>query len=278
MKLEDLKKMATLLRIDILDMTHRVGSGHIGGTLSAVDILAALYLGEINGHPVMRFDADKPGCSNQDYFVLSKAHAAPAWYAVLAEVGFFPKIELNYFRQPGALLQATPSFKIQGVSVPAASFGQGLSIANGLALSLKMDKAPNRVYCLMGDGELQEGQVWEAALTTVHHQLSNVILFIDYNRLQADGEIKGIKNIEPIPEKWQAFGWKVITVVDGNNVAEILQAIEMAWRIPKQPVMILARTVKGKGVPFAENRASYHGVALSTEEMKEALRHLETKV
>lgn len=275
MKLSDLQKLVSLLRMDVLDMTHKAGSGHVGGSLSALDIMASLYFGEINEEPVLCYNSANPGFEGQDYFVLSKGHAAPALYAILAEAGFFDRSELDYFRQPGALLTPSPTMRIPGVCVPTGLLGSGLSVANGIALGLKMDKAKNRVYCLLGDGELQEGQVWEAALTTAHHQLTNVTLIIDWNKLAVDGEVKATKNVEPIQDKFEAFGWKVINILDGHNIFQILKAIENAWRMPRSPVVIIAPTIKGKGVPFMENRVHYHAAALSDEEMREATVCLE---
>lgn len=275
MKIEELKKLAVLLRLETIEAIHRANSGHTGGAMSAMDMLAVLYFGEINGKPVMKYDAKKPDWQEQDYFIMSKGHAAPALYAVLAEAGFFPREELKHLRQVNSLLQGHPVLKIPGVNATTGSLGQGLSVANGIALAAKLDRAKNRVYCMMGDGELQEGQIWEAAMTAAHYQLDNLIGLVDLNGLQIDGSTREVMNVEPVQDKFEAFGWKVIRVREGNDVEALLKAMEKAWKTQRQPTLILAHTVKGKCIPFAEGKVCYHGVALSPEEMAVAREELE---
>lgn len=278
MQVSELKKTATRLRIDILKMIHKANSGHPGGSLSVIDILVALYFGEINGQRVLNYDPNKPDFEGRDYCVLSKGHASPALYAVLAEAGFFPKEELGHFRQINSLLQGHPVIKIPGVCMTTGSLGQGLAVSNGIALSLRIDKRPNQVYCILGDGECQEGQVWEAAMASAHYKLDNLCAFLDFNKLQIDGEVAKVMNIEPIVDKFIAFGWKVIRVTDGHNFDMILDAVDQAWKTVRRPTIIVADTIKGKGIPFAENKVSYHGTALSDEEMEVAVPWLEKQV
>lgn len=275
---KELKLKATRLRVDILQMIHKANSGHTGGSLSAIDIITALYYGDIDGQPLMKVDPKKPSWDFQDYFILSKGHAAPALYAVLADKGFFPKDELNYLRKINSMLQGHPVRKIPGVTMTTGSLGQGLSAANGIAMCLKMERKENRVYCMLGDGELQEGQVWEAAMAAAHFKSDNLIAIIDKNELQIDGPVRAIMSVDPLAAKFESFGWKVIQVVDGHDFKELLKAFEKALKVQRQPVCIIANTIKSKGVPFAENKCSYHGVALSTQEMAEAIPILERQI
>lgn len=276
--LQFLKQKATQARIDVLETIHRAEGGHPGSSLSMIDLLVGLYYGKIQGLPIMQYDARKPGSQDQDYFVLSKGHAAPAWYAVLADLGFFDKAELDHFRQANSMLQAHPSKKIPGVPLSAGSLGHGFSSAIGLAMALKAERATNRVFVLLGDGELQEGQIWEAALTAAHYRLDNVVAIIDANGLQLDGTLRSVMNVEPIADKFEAFGWKTIPVRDGHDFEEILAGFEKAFDVQRRPTAIIARTVKGKGVSFMENKASYHGVALSDQEMAEAIPMLKAEL
>ncbi len=274
----ELHNKATQLRIECLKCIHKANSGHTGGSLSAMDILTALYYGEVNGRPVMKYDPHKPGWEGQDYFIMSKGHAAPALYAVLADLGFFDKSELDYLRQVNAMLQGHPVLKIPGVTMTTGSLGQGFAAAHGLALALKMDRAKNRVFTLLGDGELQEGIVWETAMSAAHFKSDNLIAFIDNNELQIDGFTRSVMNVEPITDKFESFGWKVIPVKNGHDFDELLDAIDRALITTRKPVAIVCSTVKGKGVTFAERNASYHGVALSKEEMEEAIPALERQI
>lgn len=274
----ELHKKATQLRIDCLKTIHKAASGHTGGSLSAMDILVALYYGELRGQPIMKFDPHKPGWEEQDYFILSKGHAAPALYTVLADLGFFDKNELNYLRQVNAMLQGHPVLKIPGVTMTTGSLGQGFAAAHGLALSLKIDRKKNNVFTMLGDGELQEGIVWETAMSAAHYKSDNLIAFIDNNELQIDGFTRSVMNVEPIVDKFESFGWKAMPVKNGHDFEELLLAIDRAIQTTRKPVAIICSTIKGKGVTFAESKASYHGVALSKEEMAEAIPALEKEL
>lgn len=226
----------------------------------------------------MRYDPKKPQWDGRDYFILSKGHGCPALYTVLAHLGFFPKEELNHLRQINSLLEGHPVNKIPGIEATTGPLGQGLSFGNGIALALKMDKKSNRVYVLLGDGELQEGQIWEAAMTSSQYKLDNVTVFVDNNKLQQTNFVRSIKPVEPIGPKFAAFGWNVINVANGHDFDEIRDAIRRARKTKLKPTVLVCETVKGKGVPFAEHKASYHGVALSKEEMAEAIPILEKEL
>lgn len=273
-----LKKTSVQLRIEVLEMLNRAQSGHLGGSLSALDMLILLYYGQLPAGPIMNFDVDKPGWDGQDYFILSKSHAAPALYAVLADIGFIDKEELKHLRQVNGMLTAHPSKKIPGVPICSGTPGHGLSAAVGLAMALKADKLPNRVFCMVGDGELHEGLVWEAAMAASHHKLDNLILLVDWNDLQMDGMIRGITGIDPIGDKFQAFGWTAIPVWDGHDFEQLLFAYERALENQRRPSVIIAKTVKGKGVVFAENKPSYHAEVLSNQEMAEAVPRLQLEL
>lgn len=273
-----LKKTAIRLRMDILEMLHKAGSGHLGGSLSIVEMLVSLYYGRLPQGPVMRYDSGKPGWEGQDYLVLSKGHASAAWYAVLADRGFFDKSELDYFSQVNSMLQAYPSKKVPGVPVSSGAPGFGLSAAVGLALALKQEKQTNKVFCIVGDGELQEGRIWESMLVASQNRLDNLIVMIDWNGLQAEGLTRGIVSVEPITDKLQYFGWKTIQVTDGHDVDELLSALERALEVQRKPTAIIARTIKGKGVAFAENKAFYHSEVLSEQEMAEAMPMLQQEL
>lgn len=243
-------------------------SGHPGGSLSIADILAVLYYDE------MKVDVTNPKREGRDRFVLSKGHAAPALYAVLAEKGYFPKEELLTLRKFGGHLQGHPDMKkVPGVEISTGSLGQGLSVANGMALNAKIFKEEYRVYTILGDGELQEGQVWEAAMTAAHYSLDNLCAFVDSNNLQIDGNVDSIMGVEPLDKKWAAFGWNVISI-NGHDFPEILSALEAARTCKGKPTMIIAKTVKGKGVSFMENVCGFHGVAPTAEETEKALAEL----
>lgn len=273
-----LTDMSLRLRIDVLEMLNNAGSGHVGGSLSAIDMIIALYYGELQSGPVINCDPEKPGWEDQDYFVLSKAHAAPALYAVLAEKGFFPKEELKHFRQLNSMLQAYPVRKIPGIAVDSATPAHGLSAALGLAMSLKMDKRENRVFCMVGDGELQDGQIWECALVAAQFRLDNLVLIVDHNDLQMDGLVRGVVAVDPIADKFQSFGWKTIPVRDGHDYEELIFAYERALENQRRPSVVIAKTVKGKGVVFAENKAYYHAEVFSDQEMCEAVPKLKAEI
>lgn len=259
---QDLKKKAAELRMDALRMISKAGSGHTGGSMSAMDILVALYYG------IGRADQKKE--DDKDYVILSKGHGVPAQYAILADLGYFDKDELEHLRQVGAMLQGHPCPKIPGITLATGSLGQGFSAAHGLALSLKLDKKPNQVFAILGDGELQEGIVWETAMSAGHYMSDNLIAIVDNNKLQIDGTNRQIMNVDPIQAKFESFGWRVIQVTDGHDFKQLLPAIERAKKNERQPTCIWCHTVKGKGVPFAENKVEYHGAALSEEELKVA--------
>lgn len=263
-----LREKARSVRIEILKMLTEAGSGHTGGSLSAADIVTALYFYK------MRHNPKDPQWRERDRFILSKGHAAPVLYSALALAGYFDRQLLATLRKLGSPLQGHPcSRKLPGVEISTGSLGQGLSIANGIAMGLKMDGLDARVYCLLGDGEIQEGQVWEAAMTAAHYRLDNLCAFIDNNGLQIDGHCCDVMYIEPIVNKWEAFGWHVIDI-DGHDMKAIVDAINEAERVKDKPTMIVARTIKGKGVSFFEGKVEYHGIAPTPEELEMALEEL----
>jgi transketolase len=249
-------------------MLYRAGSGHLGGSLSATDILVALFFGE------MRAKADDHCWIERDRFILSKGHGAPAYYAILARLGYFPREELATLRQFGSILQGHPdSGCTPGVEIPTGSLGQGLSIANGLALAARLDGHGSRVYVLMGDGEVQEGQIWEAAMTAAHYGLDNLVGILDRNRLQIDGHTAEVMSIEPVADKWRAFGWHTVEV-DGHDIGQLQEAFRACKETKGRPSMVIAHTVKGKGVSIFEGQKKYHGTTPNPEEYQQALREL----
>ncbi|MDP8230410.1 MAG: transketolase [Candidatus Gorgyraea atricola] len=265
--IKELEKIAKEIRIEIVKMLTCAGSGHTGGSLSMVELVVGLYFYKF------RCESDKPLCDTRDIFVLSKGHACPALYAVLAHMNFFDKKELCTLRKTGTRLQGHPQVGLPGIEASTGSLGQGLSIANGYALAARLNKDPKRIYCLMGDGELDEGQIWEAALTSAHYKLDNVCGIVDNNKFQIDGRIEDVKGLEPLKEKWRAFNWEVLEV-DGHSIKEVVDAYDKAETIKGKPTLIIAHTVKGKGVSFFENQNQYHGVAPSKEELERALKEL----
>lgn len=272
--LDELKEIATKVRQNILTMIHTANSGHTGGSLSAADIMSVLYFKCLNHSS----EWDKwENFSNRDRFVLSKGHASPVLYSTLAEAGYISKDLLLTFRKLHSKLQGHPSFgTIPGIEATTGSLGQGLSIGNGMALGLKLNKSGARVYVLLGDGELQEGQVWEAAMTSAHYNLGNLIAIVDRNSLQIDGSTEQVMGLHPVADKWRAFGWQVIEI-DGHDHNQIFSAIETAKKIgteQSKPVAIIATTLKGKGISFMENKASWHGKAPNKEELESALKEL----
>ena len=269
-KVEALAEKARKIRIDLLQEVYYGKSGHIGSSLSCADILAVLYFNEMN------IDPQNPKAESRDRFVLSKGHASEALYATLAERGYFPKEDLITFRHIDSPLQGHPDMnKVPGVDMTTGSLGQGLSAANGMAIASKIDKQGFRVYCLMGDGELEEGQVWEAAMTSSQYELDNICAIIDCNGLQLTGKTEEIKplNHESIEQKFRSFGFNTI-VIDGNNIESIMQAFTIAERTKGMPSVIIAKTIKGKGVSFMENNNEWHGKSLSDEDYKKALEEL----
>lgn len=265
MEVKKLEEIATNVRKNIIKMVYNAKSGHPGGSLSCTDILVCLY------HEKMNLNLDEKG-SRIDKFILSKGHAAPAYYAVLASKGFIPEEDLIGFRKVDSYLEGHPTNKINGIDVSSGSLGQGLSIANGMAISKKIDNKEGYVYCLLGDGEIEEGQIWEACMTANKYKLNNVIAFLDYNGLQIDGSIEDVKSVDNLKEKFEAFGWNV-QEIDGHNFNEINNSIEKAKSSTK-PNMIIAKTIKGKGVSYMENSVSWHGKAPNEEEYNIAIAEL----
>jgi transketolase len=266
--IQKLKEIAGRMRLDIIEMLHKAGSGHPGGSLSAIDIVTCLYFSK------MRHDPKRPDWPERDRFVLSKGHAVPALYAVMAEAGYFSKDQLSTLRQLGSALQGHPvNTAMKGIEGCTGSLGQGLSIAQGLALASKLDGNKFRVYCMLGDGETQEGQIWEAAMSAPKFKLDNLTVILDYNKGQIDGPVPDVMNIEPIADKWRAFNWHVIGI-DGHDFGQILKALDEAEKTRGKPTMIIADTVKGKGVSFMEHQISWHGAAPNKEQTDKALAEL----
>ena len=264
-----LKEKATLVRKGIIEGTHAAGCGHPGGSLSITDIVTYLYFAELN------IDVKNPKMANRDRFVMSKGHAAPALYSVLANRGFFPVEDLKTLRKTNSYLQGHPDMKgIPGVDMSTGSLGLGISAACGMALAAKINDESYRVYCAVGDGESEEGQVWEAAMFAAHYKLDNLTVFIDFNGLQIDGKVTDVMNPTPHDTKFEAFGWNVITI-DGHNFEEIENAVNAAKACKGKPTAIIANTVKGKGVSFMEGKASWHGKAPNDDEYAIALTDLD---
>ena len=266
--IEELNRNANQIRKGIIEAVYRGKSGHPGGSLSIADILAVLYFKE------MRIDPKNPRWEERDRLVLSKGHCSPALYATLALRGFFDQSELESFRNINSNLQGHPDMnKIPGVDMTTGSLGQGLSVANGMAMSGKLDKKDYRVYGILGDGEIVEGQIWEAAMSSAKYKLDNLCVFVDHNHLQIDGTIEEVKNSYPLDEKFKSFGFETITI-NGNNIEEIVRALEKARTIKGKPTAIIAETIKGKGVSFMENQVGWHGKAPNEEQYKIAIEEL----
>jgi len=266
-KIKELKKKAINIRKDILIMLEEAKSGHTGGSLSEVEILLALY-----GYK-LKYDPKKPEWDMRDRFILSKGHGCPGLYAVLADAGFFPKKELMTLRKLGSRLQGHPQLGLPGLEISSGSLGQGLSIANGIALGLRLDNKPCRVYCLIGDGEANEGQIWEAAMTAAHYNLDNLCVIMDRNRFQIDGLCCDVKDMLQMKMRWNAFGWHAIEI-DGHDIEKVMNALDEAESIKKKPTIIIADTVKGKGVSFIEHNNKYHGTAPKKADLERALEEL----
>ena len=265
---EELIQISKQIRKDIVEVSRESASGHPGGSLSAADIVTTLFFNELSINP------ENPKDENRDRFVLSKGHAAPVLYSALARRGFFDPKELMTLRKIGSDLQGHPNMNdLPGIDMSTGSLGQGISAAVGMALAGKVDKKDYRVYALLGDGELEEGQVWEASMCAAHYNLDNLTIFIDFNGLQIDGDITKVMSPCPIDKKFEAFGWNVL-VIDGHNYDEILGAIEKAKNHKGEPTAIICNTVKGKGVSFMENEASWHGTAPSKEQCEVAVKEL----
>lgn len=269
MNIKELKEIAKRVRVNIVEAVAAAKSGHPGGSLSVADILTTLYFEKMNVNP------ENPKCEDRDRLVLSKGHVAPALYAVLAERGYFPKENLKSLRKLDSMLQGHPDMKsTPGVDMSTGSLGQGLSAANGMALSAKLDKKDHKIYVILGDGEVQEGQIWEAAMSASHYKLDNIIAVLDYNGLQIDGSNEEVMNISPIDAKFEAFGWQVIKI-DGHDIEAISNAVDEAKLVKEKPTVIIAKTVKGKGVSFMENQAGWHGTAPNEDQRKAAIEEIE---
>lgn len=266
--INELQEIAKVIRKDIVTMLTESASGHPGGSLSAVEILTTLYFNEMNINP------EKPRDPERDRFVLSKGHAAPVLYSALARRGFFNVDELHTLRKIGSMLQGHPNMNdVPGVDMSTGSLGQGISAAVGMALAGKCDNKSYRVYSLLGDGELEEGQVWEAAMSAAHYKLDNLTAFIDSNGLQIDGKCEDVMNPGPIDQKFKAFGWHVIEI-DGHDLEAVQKAIDEAKNTKGQPTAVVCHTVKGKGVSFMENQAGWHGTAPSKEQCEIAIKEI----
>lgn len=270
-KIEALEKIANDIRIGIIEQVYQAQSGHPGGSLSCADILAVLYFNQMN------IDPKKPNDPLRDRFVLSKGHCSPALYATLARKGYFGEEALATFRKIDSNLQGHPDMnKVPGVDMTTGSLGQGLSAAVGMAIASKMDSAGCRVYCLLGDGEIEEGQVWEAAMSASKNKLDNLCAILDYNHLQIDGKVEDVAGLVDVQAKFESFGFKVINV-DGHNIEQLIQAFSIARHQKGMPSIIIANTIKGKGVSFMENEVSWHGRAPSKEQYEQAMDELKLK-
>lgn len=266
--LAELQAVAKQVRRDIVTMITAAKSGHPGGSLSAVEILVTLYFDK------MRHDPANPSWPDRDHFILSKGHAAPVLYSVLAECGYTPKAELNQLRKMGSIYQGHPDVRfISMLDASTGSLGQGLSYALGMGAAAKLDGRSSRTYCVLGDGEIQEGQIWEAAMFGAFHNVTNVVPIVDHNRIQLDGFVKDIMEIEPLSDKWKSFGYHPLTV-DGHDISALQQAFDDAAARTDQPTVIIAQTVKGQGVSFMEDNPKYHGSAPTAEELEKALAEL----
>jgi len=267
--LAELQDIAKRVRRDIVEMTGAAKSGHPGGSLSATDILVVLYFDHMKHKP------ENPSWPDRDRFILSKGHAAPVLYSVMAEAGYTPKDQLNTLRKLGSIYQGHPDVRfIPSLEASTGSLGQGVSLALGMGLEARLDQRPSRTYVMIGDGESQEGQVWEAAMAGAFHKLDNVVCIVDYNGIQLDGFVKDIMEIAPLADKWRAFGWHTIEI-DGHDIPAIQAALNEAEATKGKPTCIVADTIKGKGVSFMENNPKFHGVAPTPDEVKLALQELQ---
>lgn len=266
--LDGLSRKALEVRREIVTMVYRANSGHVGGSLGATEILVALY------YHILRHRPEDPKWEGRDRFILSKGHCTPVLYAVLADRGYFPKEDLKTFRRPGSHLQGHPAqHKTPGVDAPTGTLGLGISTGAGMALGAKLKKQDHYYYILCGDGEIQEGQVWEAAMFANKYKLDNIIGFVDRNYLQTDGNSEKVMPLDPLKPKWESFGWNVFEI-DGNDFTQIIETVGEAKRQKGRPVMIIARTIKGKGVSFMENEASWHGTPPGKDDFERAIKEL----
>lgn len=266
-KVTELRRKAQDIRQAVVELIYHAKAGHIGGSLSSTDILTVLY------YEIMNVDPQNPHAPNRDRFILSKGHSVEAFWCVLADKGFFPKDELKTFSQFGTRLIGHPNNQVPGVEMNTGSLGHGLSLSVGMSLAGKMDNASYRVFTLMGDGEQAEGSVWEAAMAGAHYQLDNLVAIIDRNHLQISGTTEDVMSLEPLADKWRAFGWEVVEV-DGNNIRELYQVLSQVPLVKNKPTLIIANTIKGKGVSFIENQASWHHRVPTPEEYELALQEL----
>ena len=267
-KVEELEKKAKTIRKGIIEAVYEAKSGHPGGSLSIADILTVLYFNEL------KIDENNPNWEERDRVILSKGHCSPALYSALANKGFFKVEDLKTFRKIDSYLQGHPDKnKVPGVDMTTGSLGQGLSIANGIALMGKLQNKNYRVYAILGDGEIEEGQIWEAAMTSNKYKLDNLCVIIDNNNLQIDGSIEEVMSSYPIDEKFKSFGFQIINI-DGHNIQEIMDAFEVAKNVKNKPTCIIAKTIKGKGISFMENRVEWHGKAPNEEQYKIAMKEL----
>ena len=266
--IDDLKQKAVQYRKDILETLNRAGSGHPGGSLSAVEILISLYEYKMNHKP------QDPHWEDRDRLIISKGHITPGVYVTLAHQGYFPKAELKTFRQFKSRLQGHVHTKVPGIEFNTGSLGHGLSVANGIAKGAKMLNKSFNIFCLLGDGEIQEGSIWEAAMSASHYKLDNVCAIVDYNKIQENGLVSDIKNLEPLTDKWRSFGWHV-EAIDGHDFQEIMNALDVFDKIKNKPTVIIANTIKGKGVSFMEGDNKWHGKSPNDEQLTKALAELE---
>jgi transketolase len=264
----ELAAITKSMRRQVIEMITEAGSGHPGGSLSAAEILVTLFF------DVMRHDPANPKWPDRDRFILSKGHCCPILYAVMAECGYCPKDQLKTLRKLGSMYQGHPDVRfLPALEASTGSLGEGLSLGLGMGLAARMDKRPSRTYVLLGDGEIQEGQIWEAAMFASFHKVDNVVAIVDYNQIQLDGFVKDIMNLEPLADKWRGFGWHVIEVY-GHDIAALQNAFGEARSEQGRPTVVLAHTIKGKGVSFMENNPKFHGVAPTREECAKALQEL----
>ena len=267
--LSEFQALAKQVRREIIEMTGAAKTGHPGGSLSAVEILVELYF------DYMHIDPKNPSWVDRDRFVLSKGHAAPVLYAIMAEAGYTPKDQLNTLRKLGSIYQGHPDMRfIPSLEASTGSLGEGLSLVLGMGLAARLDHRPSRFYVLLGDGEIQEGQVWESAMAASFHKADNIVAIVDYNGIQLDGFVKDIMDVAPLADKWRAFGWHTLEI-DGHDIPAIRRALEEAEATKGKPTCIVAHTVKGKGVSFMENNPKFHGTAPTPDEVKLALQELQ---
>lgn len=278
MNSKDLERKATEIRIETLKMLKNSKTAFVSSCMSCVEILVTLYFAELNRNPILKVNPQKSQWPERDFFVMAKMNALATLYAILADKGFFPSSELNSYGKLGSNLQFCADLKLPGIDVPIMNENHGLSLAMGLAQVLKMERKSNKVYCLIGDEQLQNGTFWEAAMMCAHAKLDNLFLIVDRSRYQSDGSITQILEIDPIFEKFEYFGWRALRVVDGHNFDSLLDNLSKAFSTSRKPTVLICRTVLGKGIPFAENKDYYYGVSLSLEEFNEILGLFEKKL